>query len=288
MTTKSQYKINHFVSDFLLEPWKTEHNSNRGVWLYDFAKNQIVHRSSKIVFSRKKVFTPEMEIRYNELIETPFSRYVESLKSGNGLDIEDWEVQRALHLIFLAQSPRVSQALAPGVVNTFAEFLSKSDQILDEIVIGLMETSNLVRINVPKFQPIFCPLQGIFSIPYQDPGCETNWSYAFGIPITPAVVLTLISKSVTTEVINKMPLWACSVGIFPKVTHLAIPPSAVTLLSHAKIIENIAFARRANQELFENIGELRSLIQDASNEMGMFFEKVPGSVHGKMVSTFPK
>lgn len=282
----SEYRVNHFVSEFLVKPWKCERKSNSGIWYYDFSRDKIDHKSSKIIFAERRVFTPEIEKRYDRLIETPLSRFINSLTTEKEkFENSDWEIQRALYLIFLAQAARVSQAREPKQETCFSEFLKREDDVLNGLVSFTMQDSQLIR--MPSIQPIFYPDLGIFQIPFEDSGCVSKWSVGYGIPITPHIALVMLSKTAGQPIASKTPLWAYSLGLNERTNRVAIPPYLIENDSQEKIIEEIKVGRSQSQEIFRSIDMEKELFESMINAQGLILEKIPSSFHRKFSAVIP-
>jgi len=99
----------HFVSKFLTKPWEF---GNRLLWYYEFECKQIRKKPSKRLFADVGRNSPEIEKRLNELIETPIANAVAKLVPSGAIDnveIPEWPLFRALHLLLLLQYSRVSE-----------------------------------------------------------------------------------------------------------------------------------------------------------------------------------
>lgn len=280
-------RYNHYVTRFVTKPWEIRQGTKRIIWYYDFRQNKIRNMSSLKLFAKEHVFSPDIEIRYNQLIETPLARFRASLENDEHLENSDWEIQRALHLIFLFQARRISQARSPEKKQGFAEFLKKDDEFLNMMTMVSISTSNLVRLRIPKPQLLFYPELGIFPFVIPDVGCHTGWSYGFGLPLNPSTALITVSTTVAAQAINETPLWYYSVGLDDQAARVAIPPNTINALSHEKIIEEIRRARRISRRMIKLTARSRQLIEIITSHMDLVLEPVQGSVHKNMVAKVP-
>ena len=276
------YQINHFFSRFMVEAWECYYRKNNGVWTYNFGAETLEHLPSNKVFARKRVFSDELEKRYNKVIETPLSQYYSSLLAGRDLHRTNREIEKALFLLFFSQSSRVQQALEPERGTSLTHILSASDETLDDLVNELAVNSRLIRCTSTHHQPMFLPRHGMFAVPYQDTSCLTGWTFGFAIPLTPYVAVLMVSKSVASDTILQLPLWACSVGLAPKMNCIIIPPFAADRMAHGRIVQEVNHARAMCDELHQATEGIRYESIQVAKSLGLSVSRVHGCLHGKM------
>lgn len=279
------FRNNHFVTSFMLEPWECYHRSNKGVWIYSFETGLLHHKPTKRIFTRRRVFPRDLEVKFNRLIETPLSRYYSNLITGIDLDRSDRDIERALLLLFFTQSCRVSQALDPQRNQSLSHLLGQNEATIDSCVDLFASESKLARRTVTSSQPMFLPVLGIFAVPFQDPACHTGWTFGFAIPLTPHIAVLMVSKSVPDSSIETFPLWACSAGRAGNANSVVIPPFAAEGMRHDLIIERIKAARNLNEELCSSVEGVRKGTAQVSATMGLELTPCLQSLHGRVSSS---
>ncbi len=276
---------NHYVSRFLTKSWEFQDGTKRMLWFYDFKTKKINKASSKKLFAVENVFDGQIEDLFNKYIETPLAKFIGSLSGNESLEIKDWAIQRALHLVFLAQTQRFSEAKSVGAERGLTNMLTKGELFLDGAASINMQESMLVRLHLPPPRILFYPEIGAFPIALPDTECPTRWAFAFGIPITPQFALLMVPKSVDQEAFKSQPIWHYSVGLDNHAQRIIIPPFIVEDNSHQVIADEIESARKVSRELFSLVIQARQVTTEMYAFMGLHLEEVRGSLHKRMQVT---
>lgn len=146
----------HFVSRFLTKPWEF---GQRQLWYYDFDRKEIEKKSSKTLFAQVGRNTAEIEKRLNELIETPISSAITTLVPSGAIDnveISEWRLFRALHLLLLLQCSRASEKDTHR--SRLGQALSWDERTLDQLVLACQQTDIIVGLRGHPGAPLLLPV----------------------------------------------------------------------------------------------------------------------------------
>ena len=250
----------HFVSRFLTRPWEF---GNRLLWYYDFRQKQIGKGPSKRLFAGVGRNSADIEKRLNDLIERPIANAITKLvPSGaiDNVDIPEWHLFRALHLLLLLQYTRVSEKDTHRL--SLGQTLFWDETRLDQLVLACQETHTIAGLRGNPQAPLCYPSQGFFGIPVRRQSGAFVTIYA--IPLTECFVLARVPRDLTRDEI--LQTITCGTGGFlsnnsvgiraPKVV---IHPSVMQAHGPAATARMIEEARKIVREMFRLCGEMNRL-----------------------------
>lgn len=277
--------LNHIVSRFFTKPWE---NEQRYLYFYDFTEGErgIQRKSSASLFAKEGILEPSIEIKFRDLIETPLGSYITELRRGHRPSLENnLKAVRAIHLIFLAQTARVSEA-ADREGKSLTSLLQMEEGMLHALLTMSMDDSRITIAPVEKGKVLYYPQNGIFSFPVRDKGCPTQWTYGLGIPVTFHHAMLLVSKSVVDESLKEVPIAELSIGP-DNCSRVVIPALIAEKGDRNYAIETMKIHRSLGQQIITETHSLRQLVHQAHKKMGFRFERVAGSIHNKVKISYP-
>jgi hypothetical protein len=252
----------HFVIRSLTEPW--ELNKDRRLKYFDFTTGKVGEGDSKNLLAEEDLNSFEIEALLNTLVDQPIDKFKGDLVSGqDALKVGYWRTFRALHLYFLIQAPRYSKSNNPKEAEDLLDqTLRKGEAYLDQLVQVRMETYDLRLFKLPEGRILCFPSTGFFSFPIEDAGCETGFTFSYGVPIFPDVALTLTPKTATEDGLKllKEQLHGFSVGLTDTCDKVVLPKEMVEQLSEADIVQMMTQLREATRQATAATNELRSLV----------------------------
>ncbi|MBX2988833.1 MAG: hypothetical protein KF802_13160 [Bdellovibrionaceae bacterium] len=266
----------HFVIRSLTEPW--EINEQRRLKYFDYSIGKVCEGDSKKLFAEEDINTEEVEGLLNKLIDQPLAKFKKDLLSGqDALKIGYWKTFRALHLYFLLQAPRYAKLNDPkDATSALDEVLKKGEDFLDQIVRVRMETHDLRLFKVPDGRVLCFPATGFFSFPIEDAGCETGFTFSYGVPIFSNIALVITPKTATENGLKQLRelLHSFSVGISDSCEKVVLPKEMVEQLGETEIEAMMAGLREGAKMISEGIHELRRLVVKSYEAMGLKLEPI--------------
>lgn len=263
----------HFVSRFLTKPWES---GQRQLWYYDFDRKQIDNKSSKSLFAQTGRNTAEIETRLNELIETPISSAITSLVPSGAIDnveISNWLLIRALHLLLLLQCSRVSDKESHR--SKLGEALSWDEATLDQLVRACQQTHIIVGLRGDPRAPFCYPSHGLFAMPIRRQSGSFTAIYA--VPLTEYFAVARVPRDANMD--DTFQTITCHQGGF--VSNSSVGTTASRVIIHPSVIEThgaataermVENARNEVLTLFSLCGEVNTL----DREMDEFVLEILG------------
>lgn len=250
----------HFVSRFLTKPWEF---GNRQLWYYDFERKQIGKKSSRRLSAQVGSNSPEIEKRLNDLIESPIANAITKLVPSGTIDnveIREWPLFRALHLLLLLQYTRVSHKHSHR--SALAQALFWDETRLDQLVLACQETDTIAGLRANPHAPLCYSSQGFFGIPIRRRSGSFVTIYA--IPLTEGFVLARVPRDLGIDDILETItcgtagfLSNSSVGI--KAPRVVIHPSVMQAYGAAAAAQMMEDARKVVRKMFRLCGKWNTL-----------------------------
>lgn len=249
----------HFVSRFLTKPWEF---GQRQLWYYDFDRKEIEKKSSKTLFAQVGRNTAEIEKRLNELIETPISSAITTLVPSGAIDnveISEWRLFRALHLLLLLQCSRASEKDTHR--SRLGQALSWDERTLDQLVLACQQTDIIVGLRGHPGAPFCYPSHGFFTIPIRQP--SGSYSAIYAIPLTEYFAVAQVPRDVNMD--NTFQTITCQRGY---ISNSSVGTAASRVIIHPSVLEShgadttarmIEDARKKALEVFTLCGERNKL-----------------------------
>jgi hypothetical protein len=214
----------HFISRFLTEPWEV---GQRLLHFYDFQADSFGEISSKSLFAQQGLHTRETDLFMNKFVETPVSKYVQSLDPTTGPEQPDRKTARALMAFWALQSIRVGDAKFPGASGmTLDQFLAEGEPRIDAVEQVLLSTQEMVVVRTN--QSLFFTETGTFPIPLR------RCPLLIALPLTPHHFLAFTKRSnqpwrssLEALLADRITLTALSVGVGPKVHRVVLLPETI-------------------------------------------------------------
>jgi hypothetical protein len=249
--------IDHFVSKFLTKPWEV---ANRKLWFYDFRTKSIEMVPTKELFSEEGLHSIFVGERLNSIVERPLSANIASLigdHTGSSSGIDNWELFRALVLLFPLQPIRLPSATVPG---SLEEILALKDSEINFIAQHLSERYKVVRIRANPSRPMFYPESGYFVLP--DFVSQTSPRAVVAIPVTPVFAFAMVP--IDGDIQRLKELWTgdlisgLSVGL--KASRVVVPPTLLHGAPQDAVRGGIEEERIAASGLFSSVSDLKAAI----------------------------
>lgn len=262
----------HFVTKWITEKWEHEPGS---LWYYDFSDKQIKRQFSKHLFAEDETNSKEIEGLLNKYIEAPLKKFTLSL-NGEPTTITDWIIYRSIFLYFLIQAQRYAKTLGSKETQSqeehrLDELLKKDEKLLDDIVTIDMAENVIISIVMPPGKILFFPETGFYQIPLTDPGCITNYTMAYVVPITPFIALARVSKTIDFEKtkMERSGFSTFSVGINDHMNRVLIPKLVREQHGDAAIKEMMETHRKAAINIITGVTQIRELVVKMYNIIGL-------------------
>lgn len=262
----------HYVTRWITEEWEQEPGS---LLYYDFEDKHLKRQFSKRLFAEEDTNSTEIEGLLNKYAETPLKQLKPKLLEVKDLQITDWNQYRSLFLYFMIQAARYSKAkLTPEEQQTeehhLDQMLKKGEDFLNQLVQVDMQKNQLVAVTMPTGQILFFPEVGFFQIPVKDPGCITDFTFGFVVPITPFIALARVSKTADVKHLleNRGQLSGFSVGINEKMRKVLIPKLIREQHSDESISKMLDNQRKAAINIVTGTNQIRQLVVDLYKKIG--------------------
>lgn len=260
----------HFVIRSLTKPWELK---NRRLKYFDFTKGEIGEDDSKTLLAEKNLNSGEIEGLLNKLVDQPIDQFKRDLLAGkDALSVDYWRTFRALHLYFLIQAPRYSKLKEPKEVEALLDqTLKKGDQFLDQLVQARMDTHDLRVFKLPEGRILCFPSTGFFSFPIEDAGCETGFTFSYGVPLFPDIALALTPKGATENGLKLLreQLHGFSVGLTDTCEKVILPNEMVEQVSESDIALMMNQLREAARQATAATQQLRALVVKMYETIGL-------------------
>jgi len=249
----------HFVSRFLTTPWE---HGDRMLWYYDFREGAIRSASSRSLFARLGANSKEVEVRLNQLVETPIAAARDKLWAP-GTEVSsslDWPLYRALALLFFLQPFRATEA--PTGAQTVEQMVSRPDTEIDGLTQAIAAKWQLMRITVSKKSPLLYPDAGYFPLigAPADGGC----SFGFAVPISPVHAFVGVQRDVQVEQTEHWTVNGAGFVSNYSVGHqsriVVLHPSLVDSLPHTDIATALQSARAGILESIALCGRIANVL----------------------------
>ena len=250
----------HFVSRFLTTPWE---HGDRMLWYYDFEKGRLRSGSSRSLFARIGVNTPEVESRLNRLIETPIAAARAELWADRRAVSQDleWPLFRALALLFLLQPFR--SADSSDASQTLEEFISRPDDEIDGLAHAITLRWQLMRITVSNRSPLAYPSDGYFPLLAEPLGGICPFGLA--IPLSPIHAFVGVPIDMRPE---QTEIWSANDAGFVSnysVGHrsqfVVVHPNLVRTVPEAEVVKAIREARAGVVSSIQLCGALAEVLR---------------------------
>jgi hypothetical protein len=153
----------HFVSRFLTAPWEF---GERQLYFYDVKTRTFGQKSSKNLFARPGLNTPETEGILNRLVETPLGKAIGNLTRSTGPDgcpMDDWSIYRAMVLLFPFQTARMVKSPKPGY--DLSSLCAWSEEELNQLAWASQQRYKFITVRAHPGSRFFYPSKGYFIIP---------------------------------------------------------------------------------------------------------------------------
>lgn len=263
----------HYVTRWITEEWEQEPGS---LLYYDFADRQVKRQFSKRLFAEEDTNTGEIEGLLNKYVETPLKQLKPKLLEAKDLQITDWSQYRSLFLYFMIQAARYSKAkLSPeeqkAEEHHLDQMLKKGEDFLNQLVQADMQKNQIVAATMPTGQILFFPEVGFFQIPVKDPGCITDFTFGFVVPITPFIAIARVSKTADIRHLleNRAQLSGFSVGLNDKMQRILIPKLIREQHNDDAISKVMDTQREAAINIVTGTHQIRQLVVEMYRKAGL-------------------
>ena len=243
----------HYIPRMLTKPWETPQRQLR---YFDFGTETFSERSSKNLFARRELNSPELEAWLNATIEDPAAKHIEQIRKHEGTVPSDWRTQKALALLVYLNSQRIQEATV-GRDGPFSleDLAREGDSLSDHIADHFYKTFRFLGVpSGPEF-PLFFPEVGFF--PYPMP--ETP---VMAMPVDPTFAFIiydgLMTREQLLESISRKHLSVLSLGVGSTVRRVILPPAlhVASVQDETTVREVIVALRRDARKLFNLVGEM--------------------------------
>lgn len=268
----------HFVTQWLTKDWEYLPGS---FYYYDFEEKKVKRQFAKYLFAEEDTNTKEIEDLISKYVEQPLKALKLPLETQSEIKVDKWEHYRATFLYFMIQVARYAKVRAPpkdGV--DLDEMLLKGEEFLDQLVGVSMQKNQIVALTMPPGQILFYPEVGFFQFPVKDPGCITDFTFGYAVPITPFVALAKISKTADMKHLhdNRGQLSSFSIGLSGQKGHVVIPKIIREQKNDLEISKMLESQRQAAIAIVAGTHEIRDLVVQMYESAGMPVgpKKLPG------------
>lgn len=284
-TQIKKVKNNHYISRFLTEPWEY---GQRSLLAYDFEKEKYREVKSKSFLTSREIYSDKLEKYFSDYIETPVGLFRSEVLAGKAhFDLKDWSKYRGLQLLIALQSIRFSSRNNAEAQTKLEEMCDKGESFADNLISAHMQQNQLCLVRVTEFGRLFFPETGMFPLAVHDTGCESLYSWAFGVPLHPEFFIASLSKTVNEQSLQdlrKVPnlFMGRSLGTSKHAKRVVVPKSLVEANGKEKIKEVMIFWRKLADEHITLINKLREQVQAMWSLTGFNLEREPGNVGGNL------
>ena len=231
---------------------------------------------SKRLFAEVDTNTLEVEKLLNRYLETPLKQLKNRLLEAADFKITDWNQYRSLFLYFMIQAARYSKTkLSPdereAEEHHLDQMLKKGEDFLNQLVLADMQKNHVFAISMPEGQILFFPEAGFFQIPVKDPGCITNFTFGFVVPITPSFAIARVAKTADRKHLleNRDQLSVFSVGLNDKMQRILIPKQIRELYNDGAISNLMVSQREAAINIVTGTHQIRKLVVEMYTNAGL-------------------
>jgi hypothetical protein len=249
-------QIQHYITRGLTEPWEYD---QRRLYYFDFAENQIDFKSSKSLFSGRKLWSELLEPIFNKLFESSLASNREAIIKGDG-DVQlPMKTIYAIFCQFIIHMKRCSYVKVEA--NDLEKDVFRFEQRYPEFIHYMMTKWDMVRIPSPNFYLCF-PESVIYPIPI-DYGNELKFGYAMSI--TPHWAVAMIQKGWNLEMLKRLAtiqLSGLSVGLGPYANKVIFSAELLNHKTKEEIIAQTKTSRAANAEYVKLVLSKNRFFQD--------------------------
>jgi hypothetical protein len=273
----------HYIQRALIERWSRQRPD--GGWdnhlrYFDFRTGSIGASTSYQLFSKVGLNPSAIELRLNQLIESPLTRFrKEDLKrhqrgGTSKVKINDHQVLLALSLLLYVQTARVKDAVNPDDgESSLARLLAYDQSTLEAIAADFQRQYQFASVALPRELFFFFPETGFFQLPVMEKadGCVTGWTFGYALPLTPRTAFLAISPTGDIPLSREAAgvLAGCSVGLNDHCSKVIIPSYVCDQWSDERLAEAIPRRRAEAIELISNISQVRELVAKAYQLAGI-------------------
>ncbi len=269
----------HYVQRALMKFWSrysaaTDSWDNE-VWFFDFRAKRLKKRSTRNLFAREGLNTPDVEARLGRLIESPLARFAHDdmrrRTSSPAVDTEkisDPDVMRAVALVFLIQGARGLDGL--GVTSdSVSRWLAMSDGHLGWFANRFWENHRIATFTVPKNVTLFLPETGWYPFPIIDQKIGAAWCSA--LPLNPRVALVGIPREADLAYndFNVAAIANFSVGVSAQGARVVVPTVSVDTHGQAPLASALPPMRADAERMAKTIEKMRQVIATAYQLVGL-------------------
>lgn len=263
----------HYVTRWITQEWEQAPGS---LLYYDFRGNYIKRQYSNRLFADEGTNTSEIEGLISKYVESPLKGLLQQLISKSELVLDNWEQYRAGYLYFMIQSARYSKAMLTPEQRVAEEhhldrLLLKGEDFLNGLVSIDMEKHQLLAISMPDNQILFFPEVGFYPFPVNDPGCLTEYTFGYILPITPFVALARVSKTADLKQLlgSRAQISGYSVGSGGNNHRVLIPKLLREQKTDQEIIDMFKAQREAAATVITSVEKIRGLVVDMYARAGL-------------------
>ena len=240
----------HYVSRSLTRSWETDRGE---LIFYDFATRTINLESSKSLFARPDLNSPEVEKWLGAKVEAPLGRFLKLRRKTRAWspNIRDWEVYQALVLLIPLQIARIARARSRAAA--LDQIFQWSAAELGTFVASFRSVYSLAIVQGHPACPLFVPEQGFFPVPL--PGASSATAAANAVPISATEAIMVMPRSMDRRAIKRtltqgqgFYLNNCSLGT--NADRVVIHPAIVDSMSPTALIAEIEATRARNVDCY--------------------------------------
>lgn len=253
----SKTKNNHYISKYLTKPWELKPGKVR---IFDYAKNEFREEDTEYLFSRRELFTQEEENFFNKYIET-ISRQELSTIAEKDFRTSKWKNYRALVLLLWDLVGRMTAAKS-GDASSVKFFTGLDDNGLNQMVGAIEQKYTLAVLTVPEDGRLFFPSNLVMFV-----FDEATRECGFGVPFDLRQMLFSIPIGANFEYLTQL----CKNHFFVNTSmgnhatdFVVVPPE---LDANEKLAKILIDQRERNNQLAQDIGTFRKLIERMKNEL---------------------
>lgn len=277
----------HFVQRAVIKFWSTVLPNGRFdnlVYVYDFTDGSLERRSTKKVFAKQGLNSPELERRVTQVIDTPLARFAQQdlkHRSGGGPAPAMGEaVWRAVGISSLIQFARFADG-SGLTTDSLEKMLSMNDGQLNSVAklyydnhtVGTCSLGALVHILLPETGWYFFPAMTV----------ENRIVWAQALPLSPMTVLFSLPGKVAMAAneftLNSMANFSTFTGDAGK--KVVVSAAIVATHGQAEVRKQIPEMRKQAEAIREKVEQIRWLEAEMYLRMGL---EPPVSIPGRLDS----
>lgn len=260
----------HVVSRFLTKPWEDE---RRRLAYVDIAAQRLRRRSSKSLLVKRQGLDTEMEELLSKYVETPVANLRQRWVDTGRRPEPRWPEFRAILLLLALQPARYLQLCRRPGRESGLDLLRGGEDVINRLAVQVADQYNLVTFADPGYR-LFVPETGAFGFYIHDRGCATGCTIATGLPLHPQVLVALVSKSVTEDVLawhgrNPGHIVGLTVGSATDLNRVVVPSEVLAGEGEDGTVRYVVSTHARNQKLLRDFERMRELAAQMYETCGL-------------------